>query len=175
MTNEQFAAMNVVNQLFDLAEVPVEKRQAVNDQAGTFVQSIFRHLINNQEKYCKACDIYYVGPKCPQYHPASSPRDLDAIEAALTVANRRTDIFDAAWAAVRRLRAGIPNPAPAPEGLDLEAIAERVRYAEHESDCRLEASPMEATGPRVCTCIVSDAADMLRRLRAGAEGGADAQ
>ena len=32
--------------------------------------------------------------------------DLDAIEAALTVANRKTDIFDAAWAALRRLRAG---------------------------------------------------------------------
>lgn len=67
-----------------------------------------------------------------------------------------------AWSLVR---------APESEGLDLEVIAHRVRHAEHESDCRLEAPPMEATGPRVCTCIVSDAAEMLRRLRAGAEGG----
>lgn len=30
-------AMNIVNQLFDLADVPVEKRQAVNDEADAFV------------------------------------------------------------------------------------------------------------------------------------------
>jgi hypothetical protein len=33
-------AWNIVNQLFDLAEVPVEKRQAVNDQADAFVTSL---------------------------------------------------------------------------------------------------------------------------------------
>lgn len=33
----QFLAMNIVNQLFDLAEVPVEKRQAINDKADSFV------------------------------------------------------------------------------------------------------------------------------------------
>lgn len=30
-------AMNIVNQLFDLADVPVKKRQAVNDEADAFV------------------------------------------------------------------------------------------------------------------------------------------
>lgn len=30
-------AMNIVNQLFDLADVPVEKRQAINDKADSFV------------------------------------------------------------------------------------------------------------------------------------------
>lgn len=30
-------AMNIVSQLFDLADVPVEKRQAVNDEADAFV------------------------------------------------------------------------------------------------------------------------------------------
>jgi hypothetical protein len=35
--------------------------------------------------------------------------DLAAIEAALKVANRKTDIFDAAWSAMRRLRAPSPS------------------------------------------------------------------
>src|SRR5690606_32877738 len=40
---------------------------------------------------------------------------VEAIEAALTVADRKTDIFDAAWAAVHRLRAALSQEAPAKE------------------------------------------------------------
>lgn len=45
MKNERFAAMNIVNQLFDLAETSVEKRQAINDRADVFVQSIISNLL----------------------------------------------------------------------------------------------------------------------------------
>ncbi|MCF7796120.1 hypothetical protein K9M42_03430 [Patescibacteria group bacterium] len=37
--------MGIVNQLFDLAEVPVKKRQAINDEADEYVQDqVFRML-----------------------------------------------------------------------------------------------------------------------------------
>jgi hypothetical protein len=35
-------AMNIVNQLYDLAEVPVKKRQAINDKADEFVIKILQ-------------------------------------------------------------------------------------------------------------------------------------
>ena len=37
-------AMNIVNQLFDLAEVPTEKRQAINDQADFFTQTMIERI-----------------------------------------------------------------------------------------------------------------------------------
>lgn len=36
----QFLTTNIINQLFDLAEVPVEKRQAINDEADAFVYEL---------------------------------------------------------------------------------------------------------------------------------------
>ena len=36
--------MGIVNQLFDLAEVPVEKRQAINDKADEYLQEQFLRL-----------------------------------------------------------------------------------------------------------------------------------
>lgn len=36
--------MNIVNQLFDLADVPVEKRQAINDEADAFVLVLLQQL-----------------------------------------------------------------------------------------------------------------------------------
>ena len=36
-------SMNIVNQLFDLADVPVEKRQAINDEADAFVIRLLPH------------------------------------------------------------------------------------------------------------------------------------
>lgn len=38
-------SMNIVNQLFDLAEVPVVKRQAINDRADEFVLKMLNKLI----------------------------------------------------------------------------------------------------------------------------------
>lgn len=40
-----FLARNIVNQLFDLAEVPVEKRQAINDEADAFVYAFVYKLL----------------------------------------------------------------------------------------------------------------------------------
>ena len=36
--------MGIVNQLFDLAEVPVEKRQSINDKADEYLQEQFLRL-----------------------------------------------------------------------------------------------------------------------------------
>lgn len=36
--------MGIVNQLFDLAEVPIEKRQAINDKADEYMQEQFLRL-----------------------------------------------------------------------------------------------------------------------------------
>jgi hypothetical protein len=41
----QFLAMNIVNQLFDLADVPVDVRQDVNDQADAFVYDLLKARI----------------------------------------------------------------------------------------------------------------------------------
>jgi len=40
MRNKEHIAMNIVNQLFDLAEVSVEKRQEINDKADVFVNEM---------------------------------------------------------------------------------------------------------------------------------------
>jgi hypothetical protein len=40
MIEDIIIAKNIVNQLFDLAEVPVEKRQEINDRCDEFVVSI---------------------------------------------------------------------------------------------------------------------------------------
>ena len=37
----KFKAMNIVNQLFDLAEVDVDTRQRINDECDEFVASFF--------------------------------------------------------------------------------------------------------------------------------------
>lgn len=61
--------------------------------------------------------------------PAPTPEALDAIEAALTVADRKTDIFDAAWAALRRLRSLPPSaPASPTPGAQEEADMEPGKY-----------------------------------------------
>ncbi len=39
--------MGIVNQLFDLAEVPVEKRQEINDAADKYVFEQVMRLIND--------------------------------------------------------------------------------------------------------------------------------
>lgn len=45
-------AMNIVNQLFDLAEVSVEKRQAINDKADAFVTELIqKHIEVEKVKY----------------------------------------------------------------------------------------------------------------------------
>lgn len=62
--------MGIVNQLFDLAEVPAEKRQAINDTADKYVQEQFLRLfivINSwNRKTCKRCgrDLKIECPKC---------------------------------------------------------------------------------------------------------------
>jgi hypothetical protein len=40
-----FLAMNIVNQLFDLAEVPVKKRQEINDTCDEFVKKLVSGFI----------------------------------------------------------------------------------------------------------------------------------
>ena len=40
MKDKEHIAMNIVNQLFDLAEVPVVKRQEINDTADDFVKKM---------------------------------------------------------------------------------------------------------------------------------------
>ncbi len=37
-------AMNIVSQLFDLADVPVEKRQAINNEADEFVLQLLQQI-----------------------------------------------------------------------------------------------------------------------------------
>lgn len=44
-----FLAMNIVNQLFDLAEVPVDKRQAINDEADDFVYRLLVEHAHNDD------------------------------------------------------------------------------------------------------------------------------
>lgn len=39
-THQHFVAVNIVNQLFDLANVPVEMRQEINDRATNFVEGV---------------------------------------------------------------------------------------------------------------------------------------
>lgn len=41
----QALAMNIVNQLFDEAEVSVEKRQAINDKCDKFVQDLVSRFV----------------------------------------------------------------------------------------------------------------------------------
>lgn len=55
-------AMNIVNQLFDLADVPVEKRQAINDKADEGVLRLLQQtpcyvqltpLLHHYDNWCK--------------------------------------------------------------------------------------------------------------------------
>lgn len=41
MKHNEKAVMNIVNQLFDLAEISVEKRQLINDTADKFINDNF--------------------------------------------------------------------------------------------------------------------------------------
>ena len=43
-------AMGIVNQLFDLAEVPVEKRQAINDKSDEYVTEKLRLCVVSQQR-----------------------------------------------------------------------------------------------------------------------------
>lgn len=54
----EFLAMNIVNQLFDLAEVPVKKRQEINDKAFDFVQEL-------------------IESRCPVIKPADEPKETN--------------------------------------------------------------------------------------------------
>lgn len=60
------------------------------------------------------------------------------------------------------------QPDPGTSTVDLDDIETRIHFAEHESDCQIE-----VPGVRTCSCIVSDAADMLRRLRSMEKGERD--
>lgn len=57
-------AMNIVNQLFDLADVPVEKRQAINDEADRFVL----RLLQQCSVIRSVCDCQIPKP-IDAYHP----------------------------------------------------------------------------------------------------------
>lgn len=53
----QHLAMNIVNQLFDLAEVPVPKRQAINDRCDEFVRGLVAEFVKTAERLrCQACN-----------------------------------------------------------------------------------------------------------------------
>jgi hypothetical protein len=54
----EFLAMNIVNQLFDLAEVSVTKRQEINDKAYDFVQEL-------------------IESRCPVIKPADEPKETN--------------------------------------------------------------------------------------------------
>jgi hypothetical protein len=43
--------MGIINQLFDLAEVSVIKRQEINDQADQYLYNQFIRLFKNKEKW----------------------------------------------------------------------------------------------------------------------------
>lgn len=64
--------MGIVNQLFDLAEVSVEKRQAINDRADKYVQKQFLRLFavsGAKRKICPVCKKTFVkgwGEFCSQ-------------------------------------------------------------------------------------------------------------
>ena len=48
-------AMGIVNQLFDLVEVPVEKRQEVNDKADEYMmEQLMLHNVSNRRELLKA-------------------------------------------------------------------------------------------------------------------------
>lgn len=48
-------AMGIVNQLFDLVEVPVEKRQELNDKADEYmVEQLMFHNVSNRRELLKA-------------------------------------------------------------------------------------------------------------------------
>ena len=47
--------MGIVNQLFDLVEAPVEKRQEVNDKADEYmVEQLMLHNVSNRRELLKA-------------------------------------------------------------------------------------------------------------------------
>lgn len=46
MDDDKFTALNIVNQLGDLWNVPVDVRQATNDEADAFVLKLIRKLID---------------------------------------------------------------------------------------------------------------------------------
>ena len=52
--------MGIINQLFDLAEVPVEKRQSINDTADKYLQEQFLRLsaVSGRSEQL-VCDSYY--------------------------------------------------------------------------------------------------------------------
>ena len=63
---DPFAAMEIVNQLFDLAEVPVDMRQSINDRADEYVIDRlhayalqFRHEVTDEEIFNEAWKRVY--------------------------------------------------------------------------------------------------------------------
>lgn len=50
-TDAMKLAMAVVNQLFDIAEVPVEKRQAINDNCDKYVFNIISPMHRKMQKW----------------------------------------------------------------------------------------------------------------------------
>jgi hypothetical protein len=72
----QFLAMNIVNQLFDLADVPVEKRQAINDEADAFVYGLLAGPV--PPGLCR-CEVTFHDPDCPTLDPCpiKGPHECD--------------------------------------------------------------------------------------------------
>lgn len=50
MEENKKIAWHIVNQLFDMAEVPVEKRQAINDRCDDLVHSIIQSQLTEKDK-----------------------------------------------------------------------------------------------------------------------------
>ena len=77
-TDLKKVSMNIVNQLFDLAEVPVDKRQAINDKADEFVLS----LISERQKVNKWDKLNAEFEKALEKFDEWTPRKRNPIEAA---------------------------------------------------------------------------------------------
>ena len=72
MNKIKSVAMNIVNQILDLAETPVDKRQAINDQCDEFVSEVLQEYFGQIDTVVglrKSTYLYYftdvdTGEKC---------------------------------------------------------------------------------------------------------------
>ena len=60
--------MGIINQLFDLAEVPVEKRQSINDAADKYLQENFFRLFAVSKRHLLESILEDMDGKHPEYH-----------------------------------------------------------------------------------------------------------
>lgn len=59
--------MFIVNHLFELAEVPIEKRQALNDTADKYLQEQFLRLFDDGDSfYCNEWEWNEGRPRCDE-------------------------------------------------------------------------------------------------------------